>query len=370
MNRREAYIALNMMEGIGPIKTRALIEALGAPEAVFSATDSELAPVRGIGPKLVRSIIEQQTRLDPAAEMEKAERMGARILTEIDREYPDGLRQMHDPPLALYVLGSIERRDRHAIGVVGSRHCTHYGLQTADRLSYQLAQTGFTIVSGLARGIDQAGHKGALKGKGRTLAILGSALDKLYPPEAEKLAEQIAANGALVSEFPLGREADRTTFPYRNRIIAGLSMGVLVVEASPKSGALMTADSASEQGKSVFAVPGRIDNPSARGSNNLLKQGAKLVDDMRDIVEDFEFLFAFDEKQRETGADDSIQLSPEERRIVEQLAEEEKGVDELSRDTGLKSSRLSVLLLGLEMKRVVKMLPGKRAALNIDIERD
>ena len=364
MERRHAYIALNMMEGIGPIKTRALIEALGSPEAVFTAVESDLTPIRGIGPALARSICEQQGKLDPIGEENRARKLGIRLITDCDEGYPDCLRKMHDPPLALYVLGDLLPKDRHAIAVVGSRQCTHYGLQVADRLSYQLAQTGFTIVSGLARGIDQAAHAGALKGRGRTLAIIGSALDRLYPPEADKLAEKIAGNGAVVSEFPLGREADRTTFPYRNRIIAGLSMGVLVVEASRKSGALMTADAAIDQGKSVFAVPGRIDAPSAGGSNALLKQGAKLVDDLRDIVEEFEYLFTMEASDSRRDSP-KIELKPEEQKIVSALTGDEKDIDALSRETGLKSSRLSVLLLGLEMKRVIKMLPGKRVALNL-----
>lgn len=369
MNRREAYIALNMMEGIGPIKTRALVDGLGSPDAVFGAAESELTPIKGIGPSLARKIVAQASIIDPQAEIEHARRLGIDILTDGDDDYPPGLREMHDPPLALYVRGALQKRDRHAIAIVGSRHCTHYGLQTADRLAYQLAQTGFTIVSGLARGIDQAGHAGALKAKGRTLAVLGSAIDELYPAEAEEMAENIAASGALISEFPLGRQADRSTFPYRNRVIAGLAMGVLVVEASYKSGALMTSDAAIDQGKSVFAVPGRIDNPSARGSNLLLKQGAKLVDDLRDIVEDFEFLFTFEEKKSgdDSGAKTGIDLSDEERRIVDKLVGEEYDIDKLSRDTGLKSSQLSAFLLGLEMKRVVKMLPGRRVVLNADI---
>jgi len=367
MEKRDAYIALNMMEKIGPVKARALVAALGSPQAVFSASELDLTGIKGIGAKLACSIVEQQARLDPIAESERAEKMGVRIVTELDEEYPSSLKEMHDPPLALYLLGSIEKRDRHAIAVVGSRRCTHYGLQVADRLSYQLAQTGFTIVSGLARGIDQAGHSGALKAGGRTLAVLGSALDCLYPPEAAGLAEKIAENGAVISEFPMGREADRTTFPYRNRIISGLSMGVLVVEASRKSGALMTADAAVDQGRSVFVVPGRIDAPTARGSNALLKQGARLVDDVRDIVEEFEFLFGVECAKAEKSSAPKLELSEEEGRIVQALVADEKDVDVLSRETDLKSSRLSVLLLGLEMKGVLKMLPGKRVVLNIGL---
>jgi len=368
MNEQQAYIALNMMEGIGPLKARALIAAFGSPQAIFQAAASDLVAVPGIGAKLATRMIEQRDMLDPGAEEDRARRSGARILTPVDEAYPERLRQIYDPPLALYVRGALKPVDRHGLAVVGSRRCTHYGASTADRFAYQLAQTGFTIVSGLARGIDQAAHQGAIKAGGRTLAVLGSGLDRLYPPESENLAASIAEHGAVISEFCMGRSADRTTFPYRNRIIAGLSMGVLVVEASLGSGALMTADAAMEQGKSVMAVPGRIDHPAARGSNTLLKQGARLVDDLQDVLGEFEFLVARpSESPSPASPRPEIRLTEEERLVVEALIEGELDVDMLVRQTGLSSATLSVTLLGLEMKRVIRMLPGRRASLTVEI---
>ena len=370
MTDREAYIALNMMEGLGPIKVRALIDMLGSPQAVFEVEGNDLLRVRGIGQKLSASILSQRGEIDPQAEIEQAAELGVRILTPLDGEYPEVLKTIHDPPLALYVRGSFLPGDEHMLGIVGSRKATHYGLNIADRLSYQLAQTGFTIVSGLARGIDTAAHQGALKGKGRTVAVLGSAIDQLYPPENAELADAIAQHGAVISEYPLGRQADRMTFPYRNRIISGLSMGVIVVEAGFKSGSLHTADSALEQGRSVFAVPGRIDHPSAKGTNRLIKNGAKLVDNVGDILEEFELLIPpgiMEEPEKRASARPEIPLSEEEKKLVEALWQEALDVDSLARSAGLTPAQISGLLLGLEMKRVIKMLPGRIVELADDL---
>lgn len=367
MTPREAYIALNLLEGIGPVKARALIEAAGSPQAVFGMSVEELQACRGIGRVLAESLADQAAGVDPVAEEERANKVGARILTPLDETYPEALAAIHDPPLALYIAGALERRDRHAVAVVGSRRCTHYGRSAADRLSYQMARSGFTVVSGLARGIDTAGHEGALKAGGRTLAVLGGALDQLYPPENRDLAVKIAENGAVISEFPLGRKPDRTTFPYRNRIVSGLVMGVLVVEAPPKSGALQTADMALEQGRTVFAVPGRIDTPSARGTNTLIKNGAKLVDDVEDILQEFEYLEKTVAPAPE-GAGEAVPrpaFSPDEQKILEVLVDEEMDVDTLTRRSGLDSARVGALLIGLEMKRAVRLLPGRRIALAV-----
>ncbi len=356
------------MDGIGPLKARALIAAFGSPQAVFQAAHTDLLTVPGIGAKLAARMVEQRDSLNPESEIERARCFGAHILTPVDDAYPDRLRQIHDPPLALYIWGRLRPEDRHSLAVVGSRRCSHYGESVADRFAYQLAQTGFTVVSGLARGIDQAAHQGALKAGGRTLSVLGSGLDRLYPPEAGALAASIAASGAVISEFCMGRAADRTTFPYRNRIIAGLSMGVLVVEASLGSGALMTADAAMEQGKSVMAVPGRIDHPAARGSNKLLKQGACLVEEIRDVLNEFEFLVTVpSEPEAKAQPRPEIRLADEEKCIVEALVDGELDVDMLVRRTGMSSAGLSVILLGLEMKRVIRMLPGRRVALTVEI---
>ncbi len=361
MTERAAYILFNMMEGIGPVRIRSLIEALGSIEAILEADEAALQRGHRVGPELVRSIVAQRNALDPIAEQEKAERCGARIVTPIDTDYPDPLRTIYDPPLALYVRGTLTPKDRHAIALIGSRRTTHYGRSVADRLAYQLGKVGYVVVSGLARGIDTAAHQGALKAGGRTLAVLGGALDRFYPPENRPLADAIAEQGAILSEFPFGREPDRTTFPMRNRIVSGLSMGVCVVEAGFKSGALHTVDDALEQGRAVFAVPGRIDSSASRGAHQLLKNGARLVEDVDDILKEFEFLVPSDKQRAEPHltARPEVQLSAEEQAIVKALWPGEQDVDALARLAELPSARISALLIGLEMKKVVRMLPGR-----------
>ncbi|MBN1268470.1 MAG: DNA-processing protein DprA, partial [Kiritimatiellae bacterium] len=324
MNERDAYIALNMIDDVGPVRVRAMVAALGSAAAVFEASEQDLLKVEGVGRELVGNILQQRHEVSAADEIAAAQKLGARIITPLDDEYPEPLKSIYDPPLALYVRGTLEKKDRHAIAIVGSRRCTHYGRQTADRLGFQLAKVGFTVVSGLARGIDRAAHEGALKGGGRTLAVLGSALDKLYPPENEDLAEAVAKHGAVLSEYTLGREPDRTTFPYRNRVVSGLSLGVVVVEAPAKSGSLITADMAMEQGRTVFAVPGRIDAPASQGCHRLIKTGAKLVESVDDILEDFDALIPPDRQReaREKTRRPDVALTPEEEGIVRALGQD------------------------------------------------
>lgn len=374
MTDREAYIALNLIDQLGPVRVRALASHLGSLSAIFTASESDLRRTPGIGAELAAGIVRQRGEVDPAREETAARRKGAAIVTPADADYPAPLRSLHDPPLALYVVGTLRPEDRNAIAVVGSRRCTHYGRSVADLLSFQLAKTGMTVVSGLARGIDMAAHEGALKAGGRTFAVLGGAIDRLYPAEAAPLAERIAAHGAVISEFSLGREPDRTTFPYRNRVISGLSMGVVVVEADRQSGAMITAAQALEQGRSVFAVPGRIDQPMSRGPHALLRQGARLVEDVRDIVGEFEFLFpvraAAPEAAGDAGAPAppaAFRFSDDEARVVEALSEGELDTDTLARRSGVPVARLGGLLVGLEIKRVVRMLPGRRAALAVSL---
>jgi len=333
MTPREAYIALNMMEDMGPIRARALEEALGSITDVFTADESSLMRAKKVGPEMARKIVQQRSEMDPQEEIARAKKLGIHIVTPLDEEYPELLKAIHDPPLALYVMGTLETGDRHAIGVVGSRRCTNYGLAVADRLSYQLGKVGLVVVSGMARGIDTAAHKGALKGGGRTLAVLGGAIDKLYPPESRDLAAEIASQGALLSEYPLGKEPDRTTFPYRNRVIAGLSMGIVVVEADAKSGALYTADGALEEGRTVFAVPGRVDSPLSRGTHRLIKAGAHLVESVDDILREFEMLIPR-ETQKAAGTSGGlpkIHLEGKEQHIVEILMKGSLDVDSLAR---------------------------------------
>jgi DNA processing protein len=273
--------------------------------------------------------------------------------------YPKSLREIHSPPIVLYVWGELQERDHHAIGVIGSRRTTHYGTESAKRLSYQLAYAGLTVISGLARGIDTAAHQGALAAKGRTIAIIGSGLSKLYPPENAGLAEKIRnGNGAILSEFSMEIEPDRQTFPMRNRIISGWSQGILIVEAGLNSGALITASQAIEQGRSVYAVPGHINAPSAIGSNRLIQQGAKLVMDASDILDDLQILLP-ESKPIASAARPLPELSESERSVYDAIEASETAIDAIAAKCNLPSPTVSSVLLRLELKRLVKQLPGK-----------
>jgi DNA processing protein len=369
MTRREAYIALNMIDALGPVRVRNLVAALGSPEAIWDASEADLRRAEGIGPEVARGVIAQRGRVDPAAEESRARRAGARIITCEDPDYPPRLKEIYDPPLALYVRGALDPRDRYAMAVVGTRHPSYYGLSMADRISHQLARAGFTVVSGLARGIDTAAHKAALKGGGRTIAVLGSALDRLYPEENAELADAIAEQGAVISEYTMGREPDRTTFPYRNRVVSGLSMGTVVVEAGINSGAVITATVALEQGRSVFAVPGRADMPGARGCHKLIKEGACLCEDIDDILQEFEMLIP-EAKAKVAEAmprRPDVPLAADEQAVVKALWKGALDVDSLARSANLNSAQLSSLLLGLEMKRVIRMRPGRIVELREDL---
>jgi len=361
VTEREALIALNMVDGIGPVRVRALMDVLGSAEAILQATEKEWTQAKGLGPGLAAKTLPKLRAVEVSKEEKRAKACGAEIVTRCDPSYPKALTEIHDPPLALYVKGTLKSQDVHAIGVVGSRRCTHYGTQSADRLSFQLAKQGYTVISGLARGIDAAAHQGALKGGGRTLAVLGTGIDQVYPPEHNDLAAKIIESGALVTEFPVGFKPNRQSFPQRNRVISGLSKSILVVEASRGSGAMMTVDFATEQGRGVLAVPGRIDNPSASGCNDLIKNGAKLVADVDDITEEFEFLLPPKPEGREDAehAKPKVQLTGVEEKILNHLGREDTEQDEIIRATGLSASEVATALLMLEMKRQITSLPGR-----------
>lgn len=355
MTEAEAYIALNMVPRIGPVRVRRLLDALGSPKDILNAPITRLQSIQGIGPDAAHTLHHWQDHLDLSAELALVRSHSATVLTLADPSYPPLLRQIHDPPTVLYTLGRIEPRDHHAIGVIGTRKPSHYASDSAKKLSFQLARAGITIASGLARGIDTLAHQAALAAKGRTIAVLGSGLAKIYPPDNLPLAHKIPSSGAVVSEFPMSTQADRQTFPMRNRIISGLSFGVLVVEAGHRSGALISANQAADQGRSLYAVPGRIDNPNAIGSNRLIQQGAKLVSSAADILDDLGILFA------ETPAlptPPSPQLPPNEEIIHTALGDDETHIDSLVERTGLPTHTVSSTLLALEIKKLVRRLPG------------
>jgi DNA processing protein len=356
MTETEAFIALNMLPRIGPVRVRRLLEVFGSPQEILQAKPKELLSVQGVGAEVAESISSWKIHSDAAAEIERAEKFGATIITQSDALYPAVLRQIHDPPIVLYVWGTL--RDAHAIGVVGTRKPSHYATECAKKLAYQLAYSGLTVVSGLARGIDTAAHQAALAARGRTIAVLGSGLDRLYPPENRELAERISSSGAVLTEFPMATAADRQTFPMRNRIISGVSAGLLVVEAGAASGALISATQAAEQGRSIYAVPGRIDHPGAIGSNRLIQQGAKLVTSAQDILDDFGLLFPRLPALEHPGP--QLKLTPVERSVRESIGDDETPIDTIISKCGLPTNEVSSTLLALEMRRLVKQLPGGR----------
>src|SRR5215472_4803623 len=360
MNAAEACIALNMLPTVGPVRLRKLLEVFNEPQEILAAKRDELRRIEGIGNEVAEQISHWESVVDLGAELKRISDFGASVITQTSPIYPKSLREIHAPPIVLYVWGELQERDHHAIGVIGARRTTHYGTESAKKLSYQLAYAGLTVISGLARGIDTAAHQGALAAKGRTIAVIGAGLARLYPPENAALAEKIrSGSGAVVSEFSMEIEPDRQTFPMRNRIISGWSHGILVVEAGLNSGALITAAQALEQGRAVYAVPGHINAPSAMGSNRLIQQGAKLVMDASDILDDLEILLPEAKPSPETASRPLPPLSDEERRVFGAIEAIETSIDDIATRSELPSAVVSSTLLQLELKRLVKQLPGK-----------
>jgi DNA processing protein len=363
MESREAFVALNLIEGVGPVRVRQLLESFGDAPSILRASKQKLLSVHGIGEETATAISSWENSIDLAGELKRAEDFGCRILTQEDEEYPPLLREIYDPPIVLYVKGAFLPQDKNGVALVGSRQTTHYGIETARKLGYQLAYVGVTVVSGGARGIDTAAHQGALNAKGRTIAVLGTGINVVFPPENNELFERIAANGAVVTQFPFNRPGDRQTFPIRNRIVAGMTLGTVVIEANLTSGALITSGFANDYGRQIFAVPGRIDSPRSKGCHELIKKGAKLCEGVEDILSEFEYIFPPSNRPasaNETGVLPGIALSENEQKILGALrVEDEITIDEVIRATGLPSSTVSVALLSLEMKRLVKQLPGK-----------
>jgi DNA processing protein len=356
VTRKEAFIALNMVPHLGPVHLRRLLDIFGSPDRVLAAGRIELQGVEGLNQALIDSLVSWESVVNLQQELLHVQEFGATVVTLDDAEYPTLLRQIHDPPTVLYIWGKLESRDHHAIGVVGSRRTTHYGLECAKKLSYQIAYSGLTVVSGLARGIDTAAHQGALAAKGRTVAVLGTGLHHLYPAENRALAEKIVSCGAVVTEFPMETTPDRQTFPMRNRIISGWGFGLLVVEAGINSGALISASQAADQGRNLYAIPGPIDRPTSHGTNRLIQQGAKLVMSVDDILEDVQALFP---KAPALSPSRPPDLQGDLLKVYESIGSGETSIDEVIQCSGLGAGSATAALLQLEMRRLVKQLPGK-----------
>jgi DNA processing protein len=366
------WIALNMTPGIGPRAAAKLLERFGSAESVFGATRAELESLR-LRPEAVESIRAREFFEKAEEEIERARIIGVEILPLDDGVYPTLLREIFDPPITLYVKGAwSECLEQPAVAMVGSRRSSTYGQNAATMLARDLAQRGITIISGLARGIDAAAHRGALAAGGRTVAVMGTGLDQVYPRDHKKLADEILkSGGALVSEFPLETPPAPQNFPYRNRVISGLSLGVVIVEAAENSGSLITARLAMEQNREVFAVPGNITSRNSFGPNYLIKgAGAKLVQQWQDVAAELPpdiaaRLLPPETKKKETGVVEQLSLVPEDLSATEHAVWKLLSTDEPSHiDALLEASKLSVpeltgALLGLEMRELIKQLPGK-----------
>jgi DNA processing protein len=341
-------LALHIVPGIGPKLTAALLRRFGSAAAILAASSSELQEVPHLTSAVADLLKKSIAAGDVDAELALMDKHEVRLVRLGSPEYPAALATIDMPPRFLYVRGTLEPRDAHAIAIVGSRHCTSYGRRIAERLAADMARAGFTVVSGLARGIDGCAHRGALEAKGRTIAVLAGGLSKIYPPEHGGLADAVAGAGALITESAMRMEPMAGMFPARNRIISGLCRAVVLVEANEKSGALITARHAAEQGREIFALPGPVDSTASAGTLKILRDGARLIRDARDLLEDLHGLaplFA------PPGGD------PLSRKLWDFLSEA-RNVDDLARHVAMSAAGLSGVLMSLELKRIVRRLPG------------
>jgi DNA processing protein len=361
------WLGLMRVEGLGVRSAHKLIGRFGSPHAAYMASLTELE-VAGLPAPVCQSIFAQAGLKEAEKEIEAAVKLGCQLIHYSDDQYPTRLREIADPPLVLYVRGDLKALSEISVAVVGTRRPSTYGLQVARRIAHDLAERGVVIVSGLARGIDSASHHGALDAKGRTVAVQGRGMDGIYPSENKKLAEKIMESGAVISEFPLGTGPTPENFPIRNRIISGLSLGVIIVEASEYSGSLITARLALEQNREVFAVPGNITAAQSFGPNHLIKQGAKLVDQWMDVVEEFSPEVRAQLLPAEGAGGDGVaepglfeaSLSPDQKMVFDSLrVDEAMFVDSVFGAVALPQPRVLAVLLELEMSGLIRQLPGK-----------
>lgn len=369
------WIALNMTPGIGPRAATKLLERFGSPDAVFHASRTELESLR-LTPESIESIMKREFHEKAVVELERVKALGGDVLILDDGSYPNLLREIDDPPIVLYVKGDWQGCfDQPCVGVVGSRMCSTYGENSSEMLARDLSSRGITVVSGLARGIDTAAHKGAIRGNGKTVGVIGTGIDSVYPRENTGLVREIiASGGCLVSQFPIGTPPIKENFPYRNRIISGLSHGVLIVEASERSGSLITARLAMEQNREVMAVPGNITSGNSFGTNYLIKCGAKLVQQWQDVVAELPSEIAatiLPPKIDQPKAEDAVrqpELIPsdmtEHEMAIWSLLSPDEGthIDILLETSGLSFGDLNTALVALDIRDLIRVLPGKHYA--------
>lgn len=359
LTERQAFIILNALPNIGPITLNRLLAELGGdPRAVFAVERRRLEAVKGIGPVIADTLLNWRSHFDLAREEDRMMKSGADFITTRDEPYPKLLREIHDPPIGLYRRGRYDFAQR-CVGIVGSRRTTLYGQATAKKLGAELAKIGFCVVSGLARGIDTAAHEGALSVGGKTAGVVGTGIDIIYPPENLALYRKIEAEGAILSEFPFGRRADRQSFAMRNRIVAGMCEALIVVETDVDGGAMITARFAGEQGRLIFAVPGRIDQPTSAGCHQLIRDGATLLTSVDDVLGELNYLDGLrpqpiPQKPAEAAAGIPANLTPDEAKVFESF----RGgailmPDALAAQTGFSAAQLSSTLMMLELKRLI-----------------
>jgi DNA processing protein len=367
----EKWLKLISAQHVGPATFSKLLGHFSSIDRALGASANQLALVDGISSKTARQIAKTRDESDPAPELKLAEKLGVWIIHLEDERYPAALKTIYDPPPVLYIKGTLARRDNLAIAIVGSRRCSFYGQEQASRFAHLLASAGFTIVSGMARGIDSAAHQGALAAGGRTIAVQGSGLANPYPPENKRLFELINKSGACISELPLRYEPLAENFPPRNRIIAGLSLGVVIVEAALRSGALITARCAIENSREVMAVPGKVDSPVSKGAHLLIKEGATLVESVDDVLEALGYIGQNLKEHVATSAQAADEkfstplfdiakssLSENERAVINCLADEPAHIEEIIARTGQPAGSINASLISLRLKGLVKQLPG------------
>jgi DNA processing protein len=367
----EKWLKLVRADKVGPATFAKLTKYFGSVDRALGASVGELTRIEGIGSKTARLIAETRDKFNVAAELELAERLGVWVISLEDQRYPPVLRRIYDPPPVLYIKGTLTRQDNLAVAIVGSRRCSLYGQQQSSRLAHLLSSAGFTIVSGMARGIDTAAHQGALSAAGRTIAVQGCGLANIFPPENKKLSELITKSGACISELPLQYEPLAENFPSRNRIIAGLALGTIVVEAGLNSGALITAGAALDSGREVMAVPGKVDSPLSKGTHRLLKQGAKLIESVEDVIETLGYITerlkshvsaAASQAEERVGRPlfdiSQLKLSPDEKVTYGCLDKEPKHIEQIIAVADLPPGSIHSALVSLRLKGLIEQLPG------------
>ena len=353
------WLALSLTPGVGSVLIKRLLDRFKTPEAVFHAPLRDLMRIEGLGERVASEI--QKGPLEKAVKKELAllEKVNGKIVVLSDDTYPKRLKDIYDPPALLYVRGELRKGDELAVAIVGSRKTSPYGRWFTEKIGQDLAARGVTIVSGMARGIDSMAHKGALQGGGRTIAVLGCGIDVIYPSENRNLFYQIIEHGAVLSEFPMGSPPEGGHFPRRNRIISGLSIGAVIVQASAESGSLITARYALEQGREVFAVPGNVGAEGSRGTNQLIKEGAKLVESSEDILEDILPQWNREGETAQKAEAPGAGLAGEEKILYELLGETPLHIDAIIRESQLDPGKVSSHLLNLELKGLISQWPGK-----------